>query len=57
MTTYQMIEDETGAPRALVLSVKNEIIGNRHKATTAEITAIISRIKEVQSNGISDNNK
>lgn len=45
MTTYQMIEKETGAPRALVLEVKKDIIGNRHTITTFELHKIIKEIK------------
>lgn len=46
MTTFQMIEKETGAKRPLVMEAKKSIIGNRHTATPQEIHNIIKYIKE-----------
>lgn len=50
MTTYQMIEQTTGAPRPLVIKAKKAIIGNRHRATTEEIHKMVTYIKKEQAN-------
>lgn len=46
MTTYQMIQDITGADKALVIKCKKAIIGNSHKATTKQLNEIVSLIKK-----------
>lgn len=46
MTTYQMIATETGAPLATVKTCARAVLGNRHRATTAEIKQIKKQIRK-----------
>ena len=46
MTTYQMIQDMTGADKALVIKCKKSIIGNKHAATSKQLSEIVSLIKK-----------
>lgn len=48
MTTYQMIQNITGAPKPLVIEAKRAIIGKAHKATTQQIHEIIAYIRRAQ---------
>lgn len=48
MTTYQMIQDLTGAEMPLIKKAKKTIIGNSHTATTQQIHDIIAYIKKEQ---------
>lgn len=48
MTTYQMVADFTHADLALVKKCSRAILGNKHRATTAEIHNIIKMIKTEQ---------
>ena len=51
MTTYQMIQDITGADKALVIKCKKAIIGNSHNVTTAQLNEIVSLIKKEMRDG------
>ena len=59
MTTYQMVADLTHADLALVKKCSRAILGNKHRATTAEIHNIIKMIKAEQEkegyNNVTDN--
>ena len=48
MTTYQMVADLTHADLALVKKCSRAILGNKHRATTAEIHNIIKMIETEQ---------